>query len=319
MNENKYTYPPSSLQWLLPLLPLMSVLLLLTAACSKREVEPEPKPTPEKVRKLKFSFGSTSQPDVDAIREIEVFVFDDQERLIGHTSTHVDGTVVLDYPQTPMLHCVVWGNSKDSCLELSTLQLGDSLKKGYLALTPLLPTRAEEACSNTPPDLFWGDIKIDNRTTPADQQPAQVALLPTTASIHITIDGLPEATGTESGDYAIEVTGQASRIDFTNNYGGETLHHLTGSFNAKKEYIIPPFHLFPTATGKGIKVDILHDGKLLKSFTQASDGKPLLPEAGKEMTLLIKFALSGGIEIEVKPPAWNSTDIEVEVTPPNSK
>lgn len=321
MNENRYTYPPSSLQRLLHLLPLLSVLLLLTAACSKKEVEPEPepKPTPEEVRKLKFNFDSTSQPDADAIREIEVFVFDDQERLIGRTSTDVDGTVVLDYPQTPMLHCVVWGNSKDSCLELSTLQLGDSLKKGYLTLTPLLPTRAEEACSNTPPDLFRGDIKIDNSTTPADQQPAQVALLPTTASVHITIDGLPEATGTESGDYAIEVTGQASRIDFTDNYSGETLHHLTGSFNAKKEYIIPPFHLFPTATGEGITVDILQDGKLLKSFTQASDGKPLLPEAGKEMTLLIKFALSGGIEIEVKPPAWNSTDIEVEVTPPNSK
>lgn len=310
MNENKYISSSFS-STVAHLLPLLSVLLLLTTACSKKEVEPEPK----ELRKLKFSFDSTSQPDIDAIREIEVFVFNDQERLIGRASTHIDGTVVLDYPQSSTLHCVVWGNSKDSSLELPDLQWGDPLDKGYLALKTISPTRVEETYCNTPPELFRGAIQIDNNTTPADQQPTQVNLLQTTASIHITIDGLPEATGTEFGDYTIEVTGQASRIDFSGSYGGKALHSLTGIFNTKKEYIIPPFHLFPTAAGEGITVNILHDGKLLKSITRTSNGKPLLPEAGKEMALLIEFTLSGGIEIEVKPSAWNSTDIEVEVNP----
>lgn len=309
MNENKYISSSFS-STVAHLLPLLSVLLLLATACSKKEVEPEPKP--EEVRMLKFCFDNASQPDVDAIREIEVFVFDDQERLIGRASTHIDGTVVLNYPQTPTLHCVAWGNSKDSSLELPDLQWGDPLDKGYLALKTISPIRAEETCCNTPPELFRGAIQLDNNTAPAT---TQVDLLQTTASIHITIDGLPEATGTESGDYTIEVTGQASRIDFSGSYGGKTLHSLTGVFNAKKEYIIPPFHLFPIAAGEGITVNILHDGKLLKSITRTSNGKPLLPEAGKVMTLLIEFTLSGGIEIELKPPAWNSTDIEVEVNP----
>lgn len=309
MNENKYISSSFS-STVAHLLPLLSVLLLLATACSKKEVEPEPKP--EEVRTLKFSFDNASQPDVDAIREIEVFVFDDQEQLIGRASTHIDGTVVLNYPQTPTLHCVAWGNSKDSSLELPDLQWGDPLDKGYLALKPISSIRSEETCCNTPPELFRGAIQLDNNTAPAT---TQVDLLQTTASIHITIDGLPEATGTESGDYTVEITGQASRIDFSGSYGGKTLHSLTGVFNAKKEYIIPPFHLFPIAAGEGITVNILHDGKLLKSITRTSNGKPLLPEAGKVMTLLIEFTLSGGIEIELKPPAWNSTDIEVEVNP----
>lgn len=310
MNENKYISHTFS-STIAHLLSLLSVLLLLTTACSKKEVEPEP----EKARKLKFSFDNASQPDVDAIREIEVFVFDDQERLIGRASTHIDGTVVLDYPQTPTLHCVVWGNCKDSSLELPDLQWGDPLDKGYLALKPISPVRAEGTCCNTPPELFRGAIQLDNNTAFVNQQPTQVDLLQTTATMHITIDGLPEATGTESGDYTVEITGQASRIDFSGSYGGKTLHSLTGIFNAKKEYIIPPFHLFPTAAGEGITVNILHDGKLLKSITRTSNGKPLLPEAGKVMTLLIEFTFSGDIEIEVKPPVWNSTDIEVEVNP----
>lgn len=302
MNENKYTYHGPSPWRLQYLLLLLSVFLLLATACCKKE-------EPISGRILKFCFDSTSPVDPDVIREIEVFVFDDQERLIGRASTQLDGTVTLDYPQTPILHCIAWGNSKDSSLELSPLKPGDSLEKGYLALKPLSSTRTEGTFSSPPPDLFRGAILIDNNTTASDQLITDMVILPTTASIHITISGLQETIGTETGKYAIVVSEPPARIDFAGKYSDKAVHHLTGSFNTKKEYIIPPFHLFPTAAGEGIKIDILHDGKLLNSITQTSDGSLILPKAGKELSLLIEFDSSGGVE--VRPPGWNPTHIDV--------
>ena len=98
MNENEYTSPTFSRQRLQSLLPLLSLLLLLTTACCKKE-EPV-----NNGRKQKLSFDCSSGSQTDAIREIEVFVFDDQERLLGRTSTQVEGTIVLDYPQASVLH-----------------------------------------------------------------------------------------------------------------------------------------------------------------------------------------------------------------------
>lgn len=302
MNINKYKYPDSALWQLQHMLPLFFAVLLLTTACCKKE---------ELIsgRTLTFSLDSASLADPDAIREIEVFVFDNQQQLISRTSTGIDGTISLDYPQTPTLHCIAWGNSKDNSLEYSTLQPGDPLEKGYLALTPHSPTRAETIFSNTPPDLFRGAIQIDN-STPADAQPStRMVMQQTTASIYITIDGLSETTGIEAGEYTVEVNNAATSIDFKGRYSGKTTHRLTGSFNAQKEYIILPFHLFPPVAGQGITIDILHDGKLLESITQMSDKQSIIPVAGKVLKLLISISPSGGVE--VSPPGWNPTDIEV--------
>ena len=310
MNENKYTYPGPFRQRLQSLLPLVAVWLLLTTACSKKE---EPVPN-GKIQKLRFDCSSGSQ--TDAIREIEVFVFDDQERFIGRTSTQVDGAITLDYPQTSVLHCIAWGNSNDSDLEFSSLKPGDSLEKGYLTLKSLSPARAEETFSNTPPDLFWGAIQIDNTSTTDTGKPLQMVMQPTTASIHITIYGLAEATGTEDGDYTVVVSEPAGRIDFSGSYSGKTRHRLTGAFGTAKEYIIPAFRLFPAADGEGIEFGVIHDGKLLKSIAQTSDGKPIIPVPGKELTLQIKFDAppSTGGGLEVKPPEWDEVDVTVSVT-----
>lgn len=302
MNKYKYPSPGSSLWRLQQLLLLFSVVLLLATAGCRQDRLPGERP-------LKLSFGSASQAGSDAIREIEVFVFDDQLRLIGRASTGIDGTLSLDYPHTSTLHCIAWGNSKDNSLEISTLQPGDPLEKGNLALTPLSPAQSKATYSNLPPDLFRGAIKIDNNATTAAQPSTRMVMLQTTASIHITIDGLSETIGTAAGLYTVEISKAASRIDFEGDYGGTATHCLAGSFNTQKEYIIPPFRLFPPAAGKGISIAIYHDGKLLKRITQTSDRQFIRPEAGKELKLLIRFNPNG--DVEVKTPGWNSSDIEV--------
>lgn len=302
MNENKYTYPGSSLWRLQHLLPLLSAVLLLTAAGCRKEGLPGEK-------QLRLSFHSASQAGPDAIREIEVFIFDDQLRLISRATGAIDGTLSLDCPQTPTLHCIAWGNSKNNSLEFSMLQSGDPLDKAYLALTPLSSAQAETQFLNTPPDLYRGATQLDNNTTTGSQLAFNMEMLPATASIHITISGLPEITGTMAGNYSVEVNRPATRIDFEGLPAGTASHRLTGSFNTQKEYIIPPFRLFPPATGKGIKIAVFHNGKLLKDITQTSDRQPILPKAGEELTLLIVFSPDG--DAEVRPPGWKPNDIDV--------
>lgn len=303
MNKNKYTSLSPSFQRLQQLLPLILWLLLQLSGCCKNE-------EPVSGKALKFTIGGEGQPQADIIREIEIFVYDAKERLIGHTSSQIDGTIVLDYPDIPTLYCVAWGNSKDDALETGPVKTGDLVENGYLALKALPITRTETQYYHTPPNLFRGTVKIDNNTTSDNTQEVRMFLQQTVAPVYITIRGLQEATGTDKGIYTITVSGAASRIDFRGSYGGTpAVHQLTGTFNAEKEYIIPTFYIFPTpAEGEGLTIDILHDGKLLKSVTQTNDEKPIIPVAGKPLELRISFTFSG---VDVNPPGWNSTDIEV--------
>lgn len=288
------------------LLQLTLILLSLFAAgCCKSE-------DPISGKVLTFVFGGEGQPQGGTIREIELFVYDDKDRLIGRAGSQIDGTVVLDYPDVPTLRCVAWGNSKDSGLELSPLQPGDPLDKGHLALKTLSPTRAETGLHQLPPDLFRGAITIDNTAATDTASDTQMLMLPAVATTDISVRGLQEYTGSAAGDYAVIIRGTADRIGFAGNYGKEkAIHRVTGTFNTEKEYILPSFHLFPPAAGtEGLTIDILHDSKLLKSVSQTNDGKPIVPIAGKPLELRITFNPGGG-GVDVTPPGWTSTDVEV--------
>lgn len=322
MKRDKYTYflpwpkrSPRSLwsAWSSRLsVPLLLLLLLLTAGCRKTE-----DPIPSKSKTLRFNIGGDGQAESGSIREIEVFVYDDKDRLIGRIGSTADGAVVLDYPDIPTLRCVAWGNSKDSGLELSPLQPGDPLDKGYLALKPLSPTRAGTGLYPPPPNLFRGTLEIDNNTATGNDAEARMPMLSTVATTYITIGGLQEHTGTATGEYAVVIRGAADRILFSGDYGKESsVHRITGAFNAEKEYVLPPFLLFPPAVGTGgITIDILHDGEPLRSVSQTSDGKPIVPVAGKRLELRIVFKPQDG-GVNVTPPGWTSVDIEVSYDGP---
>lgn len=303
MNENKHTYPGFSPRRLQRLTTLLLTVLVLTAAVCCRDNLPGGK-------HMKLSFNSASQAAGNAIHEIELFVFDNQQRLISRATDTLDETLLLDCPPTSSLHCIAWGNSSDKSLRLPVLQPGDPLDKAYLALTPLSATQAETQYLNTPPDLYRGAIDTDNNATPAVRSSSfHMELLPATASIHITISGLPKATGTTDGNYTVEVSRPAARIDFEGTLSGSAIHRLAGSFNPQKEYIIPPFRCFPPAEGKGIKIAVYHDGKLLKNITLGSNRQPIVPQAGKVLELLIAFDAGGNAQ--VMPPGWKPNDIEV--------
>lgn len=301
MNENKHTYPGSPLWRLQYLLLLLFAVLFLTVTGCWRDSLPGK-------RQLKFNFHSASQAGNDAIREIELFVFDDQQQLINRATGTIGETISLDCPSTRSLHCIAWGNSNDKSLRLPALQAGDLLDGAYLALTPLSSVKAETQYLNTPPDLFRGAIDTGNKTI-ARGASFTMEMRPATASIHITISGLSRATGTTDGNYTVEVSRTAARIDFEGTTGGTAVHQVTGSFNSQKEYIVPSFRVFPPPDGKGIKIAVFHNGKLLKEFTQTSNRQPLVPVAGQELMLPIAFNADGSAEI--KPPGWVSSDVDV--------
>lgn len=301
MNENKHTYPGSSLWRLQHLLLLFLAMLFLTMAGCWRDGLPGK-------RQLKLSFHAISLAEGEAIHEIELFVFDDQLQLTNCATGTLGETVTLDCSSTRSLQCIAWGNSNDKSLQLPALQPGDPLDGAYIALTPLSPATTETHYLNTPPELFRGAIDSEHKTTPRGT-PFAMEMRPATASIHITISGLSKATGTTDGDYTVNVSRAAARIDFQGTTAGSALHQVTGSFNSQKEYIIPSFRVFPPPDGKGIKIGVYHNGILLKELTQTSDRRPLLPVTGQELKLTIVFSADGSAE--VKPPGWKPSDIDV--------
>ena len=106
-------YPGSSLWRLQHLLLLFLAVLFLTVAGCWRDGLPGK-------RQFKLSFHGTSLADGDAIREIELFVFDDQQQLINRATGTIGETISLDYPSPRPLHYIAWGNSNDKSLRLPT-------------------------------------------------------------------------------------------------------------------------------------------------------------------------------------------------------
>ena len=301
MNENKHTYPGSSPRRLQHLLLLSLAMLFLTMAGCWKDTLPGK-------RQLKLNFHGISLTEGEAIHEIELFVFDDRLQLTNRATGTIGETVTLDCSSTRSLQCIAWGNSSDKSLKLPALQPGDPLDGAYIALTPLSSAKAETKYLNTPPDLFRGAIGTDKKTI-ARQPALAMEMRPVTASVYITIIGLSKATGTTDGDYTVEVSRTAARIDFEGTTAGSAIHRVTGSFNSRKEYIIPSFRVFPPPDDKGIKVGIYHNGMLLKELTQTSTRRPLVPVTGQELKLTIAFNADGSAE--VKPPGWTPSDVDV--------
>ena len=90
----------------------------------------------------------------------------------------------------------------------------------------------------------------------------------------------------------------ASRVDFEGRYGGDPASYaFSPRFEAGKDYIIPPFNLFPTTAGSGISIDIYRNGSLLRSISTDSGNQPILPVVGKTLNVLLNFRLDMNVEL----------------------
>lgn len=287
----RFRYAPGILYFMLTLLLLSGCIAENTDDCFKG--------TP-----LTVELPSGILPET--MKDISLYVFDDKDRLLDMFSMSGTEPVILNYPDIPMLHCVALCNAQDGTMSVSPPEKGGSCSDGFISLKPTGPTRAEQGMFTSPADLFYGELEIENNTTPSQAERLVVPVSRMTASLNITLRGLQRLTGTEDGDYSLVVRQTNSRMNFDGTYGGTPASYSPPVTPGKnKDFEVSMFRLFPTVNAAGLTIEIYHNGTLLKSVHADGSGNPIIPVVGKTMNLLLNF--EGSVNVEIELTKWGET------------
>lgn len=278
---------------LIPEISYIIFTLLLFSGCGADKEDDGFKVIPLKVK-------LPANVSAEAIKDLSLYVFDDKELLLDILPIRNTESILLNYPDVPNLHCIAWCNIQDGTMSVSPLKKGDSLSDGFISLKPSLSTRAETSFFTSPTDLFYGEFNVDNTSTSGRIEEQNLTVKRMVASMNITVRGLEELSGSNNGNYSLVVRETASIIDFEGHYGGNLASYAFASgFEPGKDYVIPPFNLFPTIDGGGVNIDIYHNGDLLRSVSTDSSRDPIIPIVNKTLNVLLNFKLDVSVEIAV--------------------
>lgn len=240
------------------------------------------------------------------IEDMSFYVFDDKDLLLDILLVNGTEPVTLNYPDTPVLHCVAVCNTQDGTMLVNPLKKGDSCSDGFISLKPFVSSRTEKSIFTSPTDLFYGELKIDNNRTSYHPEEQYIGISRMTASMNITLRGLQKLAGTEEGDYSLVIHETTSRMDFSGNYGGVPASYSPAmSLAPNKDYEVSMFRLFPVTQGSGLTIDIYHNNSLLKSIEADGSGNPIVPVVGKTTNLLLNF--EGFADVKVEITGWGET------------
>lgn len=240
------------------------------------------------------------------IKDMSLYVFDDKDLLLDILPVNTTEPVTLNYPGIPAFHCVAMCNTQDGTMLVSPLKTGDPYSDGFISLKPSASTRAEQSIFSSPGDLFYGELKVENNTTPNHAEGQIIDVSRMTASMNITLRGLQKLTGTDDVNYSLVVHETSSRMDFSGNYGGPPASYSPAvNPAANKDFEVLMFRLFPTTTGNGLTIDIYHNRSLLRSITTDGSGNPIVPVVGKTTNLLLNF--EGSVDVKIEVTGWGET------------
>lgn len=236
----------------------------------------------------------------EAIKDMNLYVFDDKELLLDILAVNGSEPVMLNYPGIPTLHCVAWCNTQDGTMLVSPLSVGDSRSNGFISLKPSAPTRAEQSIYTSPTDLFYGELTIDNTSTSYRIEQQEISVSRLVASMNITLRGLELLSGNKDGNYLIVVHETASRVDFTGRYGGPPASYaFSAGPEAGEDFTLPTFNLFPTMDDSGLVIDIYQNNSLLKQITVDGDNRPMIPVVGQTLNVLVNFKFDVSVQVEI--------------------
>ena len=287
--------------WYIPGILYFMLTLLLLSGCIAENTDDCYKGTP-----LTVELPAGILPE--SMKDISLYVFDDKDKLLDVFSMSATEPVILNYPDIPMLHCVALCNTQDGTMSVSPPEKGGSCSGGFISLKPAEPTRVEQGIFTSPTDLLYGELKLENNTTPAKPERQVVSVSRMTASMNITLRGLQRLTGTEDWDYSLVFRETNSRMNFDGTYGGTPASYSPPVTPGKnKDFEVSMFRLFPTLNATGLTIEIYHNGTLLKSVHADGSGNPIIPVVGKTMNLLLNF--EGSVNVEIELTEWGETVI----------
>lgn len=248
----------------------------------------------------------------DGIKEVILFIFDENQRYINSISTSVDKVVELNYPSHNNLTVVGWANTVGTNQTQPSLTPGMPLEGQQITLVNLAIARLiqDDNYTLSPNDLFHGikqvDLKNGSNTTPD-----VLYIKRKVSAVSIIARHLQEYMNTQDQDFSYRLRKSKNALDFTGLLTGTEVSYLPqATFNTKNEFETPVFLILPSEMSKSIEVDIYKGTQLVHTITSTPAGEPIQAVEGKFLQIIVDF--SGGINIEINLSDWENKDVSGE-------
>ena len=285
---------------------LLVITLLITgllSSCFKEDLTDCPRPFQITIKAL-----DADQNDITESGEVEnaiLFVFDQNNELVkGFTinAAQIKGrqpiNIELDYPGYESLYFVAWGNVDES-LEYSKIETVRNLLDLYVKL------KKQGGFALSPGDFFRGNLSVPVEYGGLENGKSHVVEISRmTSGVTITAIQLKEWNNNLDGEYSFVLHETKDMYDPDGVLSGDLVDYLPScSLNPDGDLRAPIFYTFPTEAGKGFKVDILFNGKVIYTTSHDSAGQLLIPEIGRTLNIIIDFSAELSVLCAVTP--WN--------------
>lgn len=261
---------------------------------------------------VKALSSSGAEFDSTVVKDVEIYIFDANGKFLEQRSVSLNSPLFLGYPNQSSLTIVALGNSKNNRQTLPILKQGSSLDSAFISLNKTSSALIEGNTTQSPSDLFYGYLKIDNYNKNSNQNYV-VNMTRKVASMTVTIKGLQDHFNTTDTDFMISVDGQFSKLDFKGNLQNPevTSYEPIGAFQSNRDYVVPPFNLLPSSGIHTIK--IYKNGKIVYSTTTDKLGNQITSQADRLTNVLIDFTTapseSGILDVTLVITPWDQVYI----------
>ena len=193
------------------------------------------------------------------VREVAIFVYDENEKLLGRIDTQTDTPVPLDFPGHKKFNIAALGNSEGDYYNVSAT---DGLTASRVTATP--------SAESTPPsalvdDLFHGVQYLELKKGYVIEN-IEVPIFRKIGAMNITVRGLYPKPGDTADDYEFVIRETYREMDFKGNFidgAGRMTYHAKGVFQDNGDLFVDNFNLMPSVPGYNIGIDILYKGTLM--------------------------------------------------------
>lgn len=253
--------------------------------------------------------------DQGAIKDLSLYVFDNNRLFLKQLDTHVGESLQLYFPDQDTIHVVSWGNLSQERLQLPSLVVGTPMHEAVILLkdssqhTAGTKAIVSRSIAMIPDDLFYSSDEISLKT--GVQTSYVVKMSRTVSSMAITIRNLQSYANRYDENYSLVVRETYNGIDFYGRLTGDKVGYIpTTFFNDKKELTPPVFHLLPSHEEGVIEIDIYHEDELITTVKNDNNGQPLKAPRGQTLNVEVDFKSTVSVVVSVTP--WGVIEIPKE-------
>lgn len=254
-----------------------------------------------------------------AVREVVLYVFDNNGAYTGKIIGAENAHIPLDYPEGSQLTLVGWANSQNGKQIMPQLAQGTPIDQALVTLTenssqPAAVPAGSKASpqigssSASPDDLFWGTGVVSLNSLEGQTEVGhELNIKRKVASISVVIKGLQEWAGTSDTDFSIVINGTRKSIDFRGNKVGNPtlyLHQLLKNENGL--FVTGIFNTFPSADTR-ITIDVYKGSEKIYTVTTDGENKPFVLDEGRLLNVFIDFTRNAAVTFTVT--EWGKVDI----------